>query len=85
MSEGNTGLRSILKFPSVYDLYQSLVGSRAARDRLFRTYVSFPDGCKLLDVGCGSGEFFEYLPASVRYTGVDVNPLYIEQLATVGE
>ncbi|MBI2610933.1 class I SAM-dependent methyltransferase [Candidatus Kaiserbacteria bacterium] len=78
MSEGNVGIRSVLKFPSVYDLYQWLVGSRAARDRLFRTYVSFPEGCKLLDIGCGSGELLEYLPSHVRYTGVDVNPLYIE-------
>ncbi|MBI4093733.1 class I SAM-dependent methyltransferase [Candidatus Kaiserbacteria bacterium] len=78
MAEGNVGLRSILKFPSVYDLYQSLVGSRAARDRIFRTHLPLSERCRLLDIGCGSGELLEYLPAHVDYTGVDVNPRYIE-------
>ncbi|MBI4093825.1 class I SAM-dependent methyltransferase [Candidatus Kaiserbacteria bacterium] len=78
MSEGNVGIRSVLKFPSVYDLYQSLVGSRAARDRLFRTYLPLSERCHLLDIGCGSGELLEYLPVHVDYTGVDVNPRYIE-------
>lgn len=78
MSEGNVGLRSILKFPSVYELYQSLVGTRRARDRIFDTYVRLPEGCKLLDIGCGSGELLEYLPSHVQYTGVDINPRYIE-------
>lgn len=78
MAEGNIGLRSVLRFPSVYDLYQSLVGSRAARDRLFKTYVQLREGTRLLDIGCGTGELLEYLPAYVQYSGVDVNPLYIE-------
>lgn len=78
MSEGNVGMRSILKFPSIYDLYQSLVGSRAARDRLFKTYAPLREGTKLLDIGCGTGELLEYLPAYIEYTGIDVNPLYIE-------
>lgn len=78
MAEGNVGLRSILKFPSVYELYQSLVGTRRARDKIFDTYVRLPEDGKLLDIGCGSGELLEYLPSHVQYTGVDINPLYIE-------
>lgn len=78
MAEGNVGLRSILKFPSVYELYQSLVGTRRARDRIFDTYVRLPESCRLLDIGCGSGELLEYLPSHVQYTGVDINPRYIE-------
>lgn len=78
MAEGNVGLRSVLKFPSVYELYQSLVGTRRARDRIFYTYARLPEGCKLLDIGCGSGELLDYLPEHVQYTGVDINPRYIE-------
>ena len=78
MSEGNVGVRSILKFSAIYDLYQWAVGVRAARDRIFDAYVLIGEKCKLLDVGCGSGELLEYLPSHVQYTGIDINPYYIE-------
>lgn len=78
MAEGNVGLRSILKFPSIYELYQSLVGTRRARDRIFDTYLRLPENYKLLDIGCGSGELLDYLPTHVQYTGVDINPRYID-------
>jgi len=31
----------------------------------------------LLDIGCGTGVGLDYLPESVRYTGIDVSPSYI--------
>ena len=40
------------------------------------------DGCSVLDVGCGFGDFFGYLSRdrgmSVRYTGIDINPALID-------
>lgn len=39
------------------------------------------DGCSLLDVGCGFGDFYGYLlnrGYSVRYTGIDINPRLVE-------
>jgi SAM-dependent methyltransferase len=39
------------------------------------------DGCKVLDVGCGFGDLYEYLcrrGTRVDYTGVDLNPGFVE-------
>lgn len=36
---------------------------------------------KILDVGCGFGDFFSYLKSkrkNVNYTGTDINPIFIE-------
>lgn len=40
------------------------------------------DGASLLDVGCGFGDLYGYLVdhyQGVDYTGIDINPRYIEQ------
>lgn len=71
-------MQGVLKYAYIYDLYQWLIGTRVARDRLFDRYVSIPENCMLLDIGCGSGELLDYLPREVRYTGIDVNASYIE-------
>lgn len=39
------------------------------------------EGTSVLDVGCGLGDFYKYLVdhyESVDYTGIDINPRYIE-------
>lgn len=40
------------------------------------------NGCRILDVGCGFGWFYDYMLASgvapAGYTGVDINPRFIE-------
>lgn len=39
------------------------------------------DGCSILDVGCGFGDFYGFLVnrgITVDYTGVDINPQFIE-------
>jgi len=40
-----------------------------------------PDGKKLLDFGCGKGDFYRFLKekvCKVNYTGIDINPSLIE-------
>jgi SAM-dependent methyltransferase len=40
------------------------------------------DGSSVLDVGCGLGDFYGYLEGhyeGVEYTGIDINPRYVER------
>jgi SAM-dependent methyltransferase len=76
MAQITSGFRSVLSHPTVYDFVQNVLGARKARKELVRKYVRPYDGMKILDIGCGTGEILEYLPA-VDYLGVDLSETYI--------
>ena len=77
-SEASSGLYRLLFHPAVYELVQRLVGADRTR-RWFVNEVLRPyPGCKVLDIGCGTGELLPYL-GDVDYVGVDNNPAYIEK------
>jgi 2-polyprenyl-3-methyl-5-hydroxy-6-metoxy-1,4-benzoquinol methylase len=42
------------------------------------------EGASVLEVGCGSGAFRNFLPTSVRYTGLEFNNKAIEKAQTLG-
>lgn len=78
-SHRETGLSAILSKPWVYDLLTSLVGKESNRIKLIQNYVRPYAGCRILEIGCGTGSMVSYLPNSIaEYTGFDMNPLYIE-------
>jgi SAM-dependent methyltransferase len=78
-SHHDTGLSAILSKPWVYDLFTSLVGRERSRIKLVQNYVRPYPGCRILEIGCGTGRILSYLPNSIaEYTGFDMNPLYIE-------
>jgi|SRR5580765_6923957 SAM-dependent methyltransferase len=78
-SHRETGLSAILSKPWVYDLFTSLVGKESSRIKLVQNYVRPYPGCRILEIGCGTGRILSYLPNSIaEYTGFDMNPLYIE-------
>lgn len=64
--------------PRVYEAFQKFLGARAARTRFVRDYLRPYAGCRLLDIGCGTGSLLDDLPAGVDYLGFDLNPRYIE-------
>ncbi|HVR96519.1 MAG TPA: class I SAM-dependent methyltransferase [Thermoanaerobaculia bacterium] len=72
------GLYRLLESARVYELLQNLLGADAAQRRLVAEVVRPEAGARLLDIGCGAGDFFTYLPAGVSYAGYDLNPRYIE-------
>lgn len=76
MAQITSGLRSILSNPNVYDFLQNVLGAGKLRKELVRKYVRPYGGMKILDIGCGTGEILEYLPA-VDYLGVDLSETYI--------
>lgn len=77
MGQVTSGVRSVLSHPSVYNVVQSAFGARASRREVIAKYVRPAPGCRLLDIGCGTGEILELLPEDVEYWGFDLSPEYI--------
>ncbi len=71
------GVRRVLEIPAVYHWFQNLLGSEQARRRLVREFIRPFPGMKILDLGCGTGDMRDFLPADVNYAGCDLNPAYI--------
>ena len=71
-------LRTVLKSPIVYTSYQKLVGGYRARRKFVEDYLDLNPNQSLLDFGCGPGDILEFLP-EVDYTGIDIDPIYIEK------
>lgn len=77
MTQVTSGVRSVLSLAFAYDLLQDLLGARRSRQRIVEEYLRLLPGQKLLDVGCGTCAILEFLPADVRYVGVDLSENYI--------
>lgn len=71
------GIRSILSIPAVYRLFGVLIGSASYRQVLARQYICPKSRDRVLDIGCGPGDMFPYLP-NVEYLGFDLSQKYIQ-------
>lgn len=76
MSQITTGIRSVLSLPGSYSLLQRLVGAERSRRILCKTYIQPMPGERVLDIGCGTADILDHLPA-VDYSGFDLNPRYV--------
>jgi SAM-dependent methyltransferase len=79
MTEITNGIRSVLSRPAIYELWSRLVGGVRARTILIDEYVRPSASDRILDVGCGPGDFLTLLPPDVRYVGVDISAAYINR------
>lgn len=77
MTHVTTGVRAILKHPWVYETLQFVAGSKSFRDVLVKEFVRPFPGARVLDVGCGPGEFLAHLPHDTAYVGYDIGLEYI--------
>ena len=77
MAQVTSGIRALLSRPMVYSTWQSVIGAATVR-RATCSYLPLRAGQKILDVGCGPAEILDLLPGT-EYTGVDLNPIYIEK------
>jgi SAM-dependent methyltransferase len=77
MSQITSGARRILSDPKIYNLLQNGVGARKMRRVLCNEYIHAASGMCVLDVGCGTAEILEQLPADIDYYGFDLSEDYI--------
>ncbi len=68
--------RAILSLPVGYRLFQRLVGVHRLRVEYVAKYVRPKESDRVLDCGCGPGDFVTYLP-QVDYVGIDMDEGYI--------
>jgi 2-polyprenyl-3-methyl-5-hydroxy-6-metoxy-1,4-benzoquinol methylase len=71
-------MKILLNFPAIYDKAQILTGFSAVRKTAIDEYLDVKSDMKILDIGCGPGHIFSYLPEGVNYTGFDIDQKYIE-------
>ncbi|MDQ6999727.1 MAG: class I SAM-dependent methyltransferase [Mariprofundus sp.] len=79
MAQITSGFRSIFSQPAIYNLAQRLVGAEKARRMLVRDYIPRQPGLRVLDIGCGTAEILQHLPADTEYYGFDASEDYITQ------
>ena len=65
-----------LKVPSLYNLFQGVVGGNALRRSIIQNHVRAKAGDKVIDIGCGPAQALRSLP-NVEYLGLDIHPDYI--------
>ena len=75
----DAGIKALLALPHVYELFQCLVARKRTRTELVEKGIMPFPGCRILDIGCGTGDIPTCLPKSIgKYEGFDMNPAYIE-------
>jgi len=77
MNQINTGIRSILSHPLVYDTLQNIMGVRKIRQEFVNEFIRPVEGQRILDIGCGTAELLEFLPDNITYIGYDPSQDYI--------
>jgi SAM-dependent methyltransferase len=70
-------IRPVLNRPEFYELFHRILGADRRSKILINEYMKPKEGDRILDVGCGPGNFIPYLP-ECRYLGVDANSAYID-------
>ena len=71
-------VRALLQLPWVYIFFSCAVGQGYARQVYVRDYIRPSPGDRILDIGCGTADILEYLPAA-EYVGFDRDAAYIQQ------
>jgi SAM-dependent methyltransferase len=74
-------IRSVLSVPSIFRLYQRVVGARAFKRSVIDDHLRARPGDRVLDIGCGPGDVLDDMPG-VEYVGLDISEPYIEHART---
>ena len=76
--EDNSGLRKLLTNPSLYVVFQRLLGGNGVGRFLADGFWKLRGGETIVDIGCASGFVLDYMPDDVKYYGVDISKEYID-------
>lgn len=68
----------LLSQPVVYRSFKKLVLPSGSHQRIVDSMFAVPEGGRVLDLGCGFGDFAPYFASRCRYVGIDHNPGYID-------
>jgi len=75
--QDDRGLKRLLSFSWIYELFQNLVGAGKAHRWLAENCLRLKGGERVVDVGCGTGNFRKALPRDIEYVGFDISEKYI--------
>ena len=70
-------LERFLSYSTLYNFSQRIMGAHSGRLDFSKNYIRANKSDFVLDIGCGTGEILDYLPA-VNYYGIDFSLEYIE-------
>ncbi|MCH9631808.1 MAG: hypothetical protein S4CHLAM6_01260 [Chlamydiae bacterium] len=76
--EINKGVRRVLTFSFVYNLFCKLFAKPGAWKSFINEYILNKPCFRVLDCGCGTASILKLLPKSIDYTGVDLSEDYIQ-------
>ncbi|MBI4158950.1 class I SAM-dependent methyltransferase [Candidatus Woesearchaeota archaeon] len=75
---------NLLNTPLLFNLVRSiLVGGKKRMYNEIRNAVNAQSGDKILDIGCGTGEFAFLFNNSIDYTGIDMNKDFLDYASSV--
>ncbi len=86
MAENKSGLHAIITLPRVFNFIQWLAGAKMYRNKMLQDYIKPFDGCRILDIGCGTGEYIDHLDdfcKEYEYYGFDGEAVYIDHAKKV--
>jgi len=81
MAQNKKGIHAIISWPLVYNVFQWLAGASIYRKRMVRDFIKPFDSCRILDIGCGTGEYVAHIKKyckNFEYHGFDSELSYIE-------
>lgn len=74
--EKKSWMRSVLEMPWAYEAFQRSVGKHKLRQEFAERYVQPTAGMRVLDFGCGPGDFVPFVP-DVDFVGFDISEPYL--------
>ncbi|MCB4364624.1 methyltransferase domain-containing protein [Hydrogenophaga taeniospiralis] len=77
MGQITSGVRAILSSPIIYNSLQRMMGAHKSRQELVDKFICPASGSRILDIGSGTSEILQHLPANIEYWGFDISLEYV--------